>query len=148
MEEINKFLDKIIVEKTFSLEAVGQIKKMGDEYVVMETKLKDVLEDRKNISDQNTVLSIENNKLKERDADVSKREIIVKDKENKQALNDLRLEHANIRANEIRELFGVVFKNPVVRSNVYKSNSVPVAQNGYVGTHNGNETENRTVEEE
>lgn len=147
-EEVNKLIEKALVEKTFSLEIVEQIKKMRDDYISMEASLKSSKENNDNLFKRNQELETENTTLKARDVNVSSREKVVKEKEDKQALEELKLQNAIESKKEIKELFGIVFKNPVVRSNVYKNTSVPVAQNGYVSNLSGSESENSTIEEE
>lgn len=147
-EEVNKLIEKALMEKTFSLEIVDQIKRMRDDYISMETSLERTTELNKGLVKINTELSEQNNKLTAHDEDVSSREKVVKEKEDKQALETLKLQHAIEGKKDIKELFGIVFKNPVVRSNVYKNTSVPVSVNGYVNTHAGSENENSTAEQE
>lgn len=147
-EEINKLVDDLIVEKTFSLEIVEKIKKMRDDFLAMEEKEKQTSERNSELTTQNSKLVEENNRLKAHDEGVTNREKVVAEKEAKQALQDLKLEHAVDKHKEMKELLGIVFKNPVVRETAYKNTNVPVAQNGYVSNFAGSESEGKTVEKE
>ncbi len=147
-EEINSLIEGLIVEKTFSLEIVEKIKTMRDSFIAMEEKEKTTHEQNIILQKENSSLSELNSKLITKDFDVSTREAVVSKKESKQALEDLKLEHANQRATEIRELFGIVFKNPVVRESVYNNKSSSLNNYGQSGNENSNENGGRTIEKE
>jgi regulator of replication initiation timing len=145
-DEITKLVEKVLVEKTFSLEIIDQIKKIRDDYNDLEKKFKEKETINKELYETNLKLSTENSDLKSKGESVSNREKIVAEKESKQALNDLELKQAQESKTEIKELFGIVFKNPIVRENVYKNKAIP--NNQYGGYNTASESENKTIEKE
>jgi len=121
IKEINDIIQKIAEEKTFSLESLERIKQLKDDYeivkndfLITEEKYEDSLEKLKILEGVKT-------EYQTRLSELSEREKVVAEKEAKQALDDQALEFQRKRADEIKEMFSIVFKNPVVRENAYKS---------------------------
>lgn len=148
-QEINKILDKAVIEKTFSLEAIDHIKNLRDEW----TKTMEINsrygDSVKRMGQEIIDLRAENSYLKNYQEAVLKREEELLKKERVQEIVILQKEFSDRRANEIKEIFGIVFKNPIVRETVYKNSIVPVS--GAYGTMTSmstSENETKVVEQE
>jgi len=139
-QKIDEVLTQALTEKTFSLEIIEKIKSLKDGFEA-NTKLVDELSERlkfttKQNEELRTTISDTNSKL---DAYI-KRESEIKTKEIALDKTNYELDFQKNRANEIKELMMIVFKNPVVRSNVYR--------NGNNGNDYVNETVSTTTEQE
>lgn len=139
-QKIDEVLTQVLTEKTFSLEIIEKIKSLKDGFEA-NTELVNELDERlkfttKQNEELRTNLSDTNSKL---DAYI-KRESEIKTKEIALDKTNYELDFQKKRADEIKELMMIVFKNPVVRSNVYKS--------GNAGNDYTNENISTTTEEE
>ena len=144
IKKIEEILDQALTEKTFSLDIINKIKELKDGFEAA-SKLTDSLnlqlDDTRKTLDatrkDKDVLALKLNAYENREKD-----IITKEKE--LAKNLYELDFQKKRADELKELVSLVFRNPRIVSS--KSTSVPVAQNGYVSNQSGSEFETKTIE--
>lgn len=120
MEDVYKELDKVVEQKTFSLEAVKAIKELRDEYIKRTEKIKSLEES--NVGLNRTInmytVSIEENKkdievLKMRESRLEQREKNMIDLEKTTAI-----EFA--KSSVWREVFEVLFKNNIMKETVVR----------------------------
>lgn len=138
-QKIEEVLTQALTEKTFSLEIIEKIKSLKDGFEAS-TKLVDELNNRLEFySKENNELKDNLSKTTEKLDKYIKREEVIKDKESALKKTEYELEFQTKRANEIKELMMIVFKNPVVRSstfnNTYDSGSNK-SHNGGITTEN------------
>lgn len=144
--KINSIIEEAVTEKTFSLDIINKIKALRDDFSVISKSyelLKDVHERQ---SDSYKKITDEYNKLLERVNSFEKRESELILREKQLDIQDLKLKHADEKYVITKELFGIVFKNPVVKEQAFKNTSTPLSNNGYVQIHSGSENEGKTTE--
>ena len=144
LKKITTVIEEALITKTFSLEIIGRIKEIRDAHEKQAGELITAVKLNEN-------LAINYNKERERAdaavarlAGVEKRENDVTAREKSQDIKDVKNDFYKNWADKIEHLFGIVFKNPVVRESVYKNAS------GYNGGQSTNTSENggRTIEKE
>ena len=149
-DKISDIVEEALTEKTFSLEIVTKIKTLKDDFEKLTVtnegqgrRITDLEMENKSIHAINEKLLAENNAYKAREDELEKKE-----KAADKVIYEL--EFQKKRGDEIKELFGVVFKNPVVRETAYKNGSVPVPGNNgsYPTTMTSTESETKTTEQE
>lgn len=117
-KQIDVILEGALQEKTFSLEAVEKIKELRDKFLETELELKSMCETADARYKENTRLDGVISKLREEIKVFTEKEeqvaryLIEKDK------LEYQLEGQRSRADEIKEMFGIVFKNPVMLKSV------------------------------
>lgn len=142
-KEINSIIERALTEKTFNLEIIEEIKKLRELPEALEVASKQIETLLKEKSELTTkVTSLEVN-----EASVNERELAVATREQELTILELKAEFNKTRADEIKEMFGIVFKNPVLKENVYKSSQVQVKDNsGYSTSMPESENVQKTVE--
>lgn len=121
IEKIEEVLTQALTEKTFSLEIIEKIKSLKDGFEASE-KLVDELQTRLEfITKQNIEIQGNLNTTTEKLNKYIEREKIISEKEASLAKTNYELEFQTKRANEIKELMMIVFKNPVVRSSTFNN---------------------------
>jgi len=133
-EKIDEVLDQALTEKTFSLEIIEKIKSLHDGFASSQETIKQNNETIKLLNENATKANQEINKLSTLVSQYETREIELASKEKVAEKQAYELEYQKNRANEIKELFQIVFKNPVVRENVYKNLS---GNNNYTSENGG-----------
>lgn len=120
-KKIEEILAQTLTEKTFSLEIVDKIKTLKDDFESSQ-KLIDSLRE-KSLHNEKMITNLEerNTKLQELVNSYTIREKEISDKEKKLEKTNYELQFQTKRGDEIKELFGIVFKNPIVREGVYKT---------------------------
>jgi len=111
--KIEEVLTQALTEKTFSLEIIEKIKSLKDGFEASQLLLKTNTEVIDNLNKQIIILRKDQESLNE----YKKRESEIKDKENSLAKKDYELEFQKNRANEIKELMTIVFRNPTILEN-------------------------------
>lgn len=142
--KIDEILTQAVTEKTFSLEIIEKIKSLRDAVNVMEVQSK---LDKKTTDDLNkTLMDVRGNY-----SDISikleaykKRETELATKEKVAERQDYALQFQKARADEIKEMFMHVFRNPTIVRSASHNRNTPIASNGYVSTWNENGVENST----
>lgn len=146
--KVDEILEQALTEKTFSLEIVEKIKALRDDFKTVSDKNEELTKSLNDKIVTITSLTNTNNSLNLELTAYKYRERAISDAEKKADKINYELVFQTQRANEIKELFGIVFKNPVVRENAYKTISTPVSSNGYVNTYTGTDNESKTIEQE
>jgi hypothetical protein len=140
---IQEIIDQALTEKTFSLEIIEKIKSLKDAFDKSVLDI-ETLNKRLEIND-NLRLTLEKENITLRNSNESliakEKDVITREKELDK--NKYELEFQKQRANEIKDILGIVFKNPVLQKSVF--GSVPVERNGYIETHNRNENISETI---
>lgn len=144
-QQIEEIIQSAMTEKTFSLEIIGRIKDLKDGFDVATKKIEE-LEDTITRKEQ-----IYFDLLARHDDDVEtlktyqEREKTLCERESKMERMEYVSEYQEKRANEIKELFGIVFRNSEVKRSIYSNTNVPVPTgNGCVSTYSGNESREET----
>lgn len=124
-EQFEQLLQEIVQEKTFSFDAVEQIKKLKKDYEDLLEKNENtvaLLEDTKRqLEEERQVAAGLQNTLDYSLGELKKweeREKELIEKENRQEVKDVRLECANQSKNDMMEMMRVVFRNPVAQRSV------------------------------
>lgn len=120
-EKIEEVLTQVLTEKTFNIDVIEKIKSLKDGFE-SSTKLVDELKSRLDfITKENTQLNQKNGELHIKLDTYIQRENDISDKEKNLAKTNYELEFQKKRADEIKELMMIVFKNPVVRKSSYNN---------------------------
>lgn len=150
MDKLNTLIDSLVAEKSLSFEVVEQLKAVRDENIKLGEELKVSKERIRVLEEHNNVLVTKNIELKANEDSVKAREIAVSKIEHEKEIANLKVDFANNRANEVKEIVSLVFKNPIIRKTAY--NSIPVAVDGGNGcggfVQTSQESISETVEEE
>lgn len=135
--QIEEVLTQAITEKTFSLEIIEKIKSLKDGFEANK-KLVDSLNERiESLVTNNKQLSFDLNNARIKLDTYLKREEEILKKEKELDRNNYELQFQKNRANEIKELMMIVFKNPIVRKSTFLNNN----DYGTSKTTNGGETQ-------
>ena len=148
IQKIDDIISEAITAKTFSLEIVEKIKSLRDDFGTEVTKNETLEKTNADLISGNNDLATQVSKLTAEVQTFKVRETSIAEKEKMLEKNEYELIFQKQRAEEIKQLFGIVFKNPTIRETVYRNSTVPVANNGYVQSMSGSENENKTVETE
>lgn len=148
-EKISSIVEEALTEKTFSLEIITKIKQLKDDFDVLvassEVSKKRIIE----LETENKSLHSINDRITEENKTWQLRENQIIEAEKVADKKTYELSFQTKRAEEIKELFGIVFKNPVVRETAYKNGNIPVANgNGYPTTMSSTESETKTIDKE
>ena len=122
-KKIDEVLTQALTEKTFSLEIIEKIKSLKDGFE-SNLKLTDELNNRidfyvKQITEKDKTIEEQQVKIKS----FMEREDKIIEAEKTANKNKYELEFQKKRADEIKEIMGIVFKNPIVRETAYKNYS-------------------------
>lgn len=144
-DKISTIVEEALTEKTFNLEIITKIKTLKDDFEQLTVKnegqsrrINDLETENKSIRTINEKLLADNNAYKVRENEIAKSE--------KEAdKSKYELEFQKKRGDEIKELFGIVFKNPVVQQQVYRNTSIPTPNGSYMSNVSENETVTHTT---
>lgn len=143
-EKISTIVEEALTEKTFSLEIITKIKALKD---VFESVTNQNVELEKQVTffqGANATLSTENTKVIAQNEAYKSREVELAKKEKEADKKEYELAFQTKRGNEIKELFGIVFKNPTTQSMILRNTSGQDL-NGNYRSGNENETVTKTV---
>jgi septal ring factor EnvC (AmiA/AmiB activator) len=146
MSELTDLIDKLVVEKTLSFEAIDKVKELKDKAEDLEGRLGDVENDNKHLGERSMKLSDENGELRATIANWEKRENSLNEREGKiSELEKCKAIAEAVSASQ-KQMFETIFKNVTVRRSVNKS--VPVADHtsGYISSHPESEDSEETEE--
>lgn len=142
-KRFDDIINELKVNSTFSPEALLKINDLYNEHEQLTADLKDA---RKETENDNTVIL----KLREvirtcesKLEGIEEREAEVKEREKDALKLELLAENAETRRQDAYNLVQMVFKSPVYTEE--RTGSVPVARDGYVETHQTNETITKEV---
>ena len=138
--EILTAINRLIDEKTFSLEAVEAIKKMRDELSRVTELAEKNAKDFEHAAKLATTYLRDLTEAKNRLEGIEKRENDVALREKEATKLELKAEYQTSRGNEMKELISLVFSHPVLRRTAWKDIPVP----GGYGTQRTTETEETT----
>jgi organic radical activating enzyme len=144
-KQIEEIIETALTEKTFSLEIIEKIKSLRDGFAEAIEKNKELEEDLRKLRAEHsvTVEKLSKTKLTLEECQIREAELVKREKE--QDKKDYELEFQKKRAEEVKELFGIVFRNPTLKESVYKNTTVPISQNGYIQSATGSESEQKTT---
>lgn len=145
-KEFEALIEKILTEKTFSLEIIETIKSLKEKAAFCEKSL----EERDSVvKDLSTKLTEARNNEKNALSELNDARMLLEKIEEKEAKMDktiYELDFQRNRANEIKELFGVVFKNPMVQKTVFENESKSINGSTYATESNSKSvTESKQV---
>lgn len=136
---IEEVLMTAVTEKTFSLEIIEKIKSLKDGF----DKSQDIIKDlRKLIDNRNEMLDVfekDRDALALKVASYEARESDIATKEKTFEKNTYELSFQKSRADEIKDLFKIVFRNPTVQSSVFESGND--GKGNYVNSNKNTTTE-------
>lgn len=153
-DKIDKIVEEALSDKTFSLEVVQRIKQLKDDLEELENK-KEELTEKLELSDKNyqEVKALLTKKTEEHDVlfqtveEWEKREAGLIKRETKMELVEQRANMEAASRSEIKELVGLLFKNPVVRKTKLVGHVTPSAtQGGYPVINSTNDVEEESIE--
>ena len=142
-DKIEEVITQALTEKTFSLEIIEKIKSLKDGFESAQENIK--IQNLALESSNKTIedLRLKNSELSTKVKLFEDREIAIASKEKVLEKTEYQLTFQTQRANEIKELFGTVFKNPTLQRSVF--GTIPVMENGYLQQRNSNSTETETI---
>jgi peptidoglycan hydrolase CwlO-like protein len=148
-KELTAAIEKLVQEKTFSLDGVKAIEGIRAKAERLETQLDEAHENirskDKTIADfraDESARTVRDGKLNERETALAKRE------QNQTAL-ELKAAVADAQSNTYREMFGTLFRNTTIREHVERATPLVRSYSGggdYVEDRTANETVIRTTE--
>ncbi len=156
-KQIEQIIDQAVTEKVFSLDIIEKIKGLKDDFEDAQDTIKVLQEQNKEHRENNKGLCDSNNALRDLLGKATATIDIWQAKEKhldarEKALYqvEMRAAYHEDRATEIKELFGIVFKNPVIKETVFKNTDTPIASgNGmYPSNYRGSETTETKTEVE
>lgn len=119
--KIEEVITQALTEKTFSLEIIEKIKSLKDGFEANEKLVEELNKRLEFITKENNEVKSNLNITIEKLNKYIERENAIKEKETALAKTNYELEFQTKRANEIKELMMIVFKNPVVRSSTFNN---------------------------
>jgi len=142
-KQIKEIIDKVTIDRTFSLEALNQIKELKDGFDQISLDLEAACsriqdyQDRESSREEELNEAIRGyNEIKEKEVEINK---LIEEQKIKDEINKAMKSERDL----VLRMFETVFKNPVVQKNSFKN--IPMKDNnGYIYT--GTETENGTEE--
>ena len=145
-QKIEEIVSQAVTEKTFSLEIIEKIRSLKETSDAEIKKTEQLTKINNEIVIRNDNLSREVRELTKKLTDFETRETEIAVKEKQLDRKDYELTFQINRANEIKELFSIVFKNPIIKEIAHRNSNVPVAVNGYVQQQSGSENEEKIIE--
>ncbi len=145
VEKIEEILNETLTEKTFNLEIIGKIKTLKDDFQALQEtnkKQEDLLTERYR---QIEVLTGEKTKLTAKVEGFEKREHEISLKEKELDKNKYELEFQRNRAIEIKELFGIVFRNPVIKESAFRTVPITTESGGYTSVSDHTSSDDKTI---
>lgn len=143
-KQIAEILDQALTEKSFSLEIIDKIKVLKDGFKESQDT-NDYLSRRvENLETGNKELQGTVDNLRDRNKKLEDASAAVDTERKAQEKVKYELEFQKQRANEMKEIVGMVFANPVVFTERCKS--VPVRNgSGYIETYSESESERKRI---
>ena len=142
-DKISTIVEEALTEKTFNLEIITKIKALKDDFETVTASNESLKKRVEDLTKGNTALTVENNRLVTENTAYKSREDALATKEKGADKQAYELDFQTKRASEIKELFSIVFKNPVVKEQAFRNGNVPVFENGYTTTRTTNENETK-----
>ncbi len=153
MEGLQKMIDQLVAEKSLSFEVLDQLKKVKEESEEAQDTIKNLelnINIQKTKNDELTKIVLEgeakNAKLAEELEYYKGRDAQYVKSEHTLELKDKDVIAANNTLYEVKEIIGMVFKNPTVRKTVIGSIPVTMGGDRYVTEERTNTTE--TIDED
>lgn len=116
-EKIDGIINEAITEKSFSLEIIERIKSLRDGFETAQKRIEDLEKSLGLYQKSDTELRTEKKNLIIKVDAFEQREKSIGEKEAKLAMTEYELKFQKERAQEIKELFSAVFRNPVILRN-------------------------------
>ena len=128
--ELTILIDKLVEDKTFSLEGVKAITQLKDKAILQEKKIEELESYKKDAFIQ--ILTIENDKkdLESKLRNIEEREKKVRDQEIAIEVIKTKLDMLNATKKDLFDLVGMIFKSPIIRENVIGNVPVSPGPNG------------------
>ena len=143
--QIELIIQKGLEEKTFSLEIIEHIKKLKDDFQNALNNVESLTKQLKSCDEEryrlNNDLAAATQRL---DVFIAREAKLVEREKNAEKLA-YQLTFQTQRADEIKELFGTVFRNPTILRSKMINNVVPGTNNSYPSTMTTNDTESETI---
>lgn len=144
-KKISEIIEQVLTEKTFNLEIVEKIKRLREDVSFLTSEVERLNKEKEDLEKRNEDLSQKLadteeslNSLKSKEKEILKRE---KNIEKMQ----YELEFQKARAEEIRQLFEIVFRNPTVLRTRTIENLVQTPGNSYPTVHTTKEQEKEEI---
>jgi septal ring factor EnvC (AmiA/AmiB activator) len=141
--KIDEVITQVLTEKTFNLEIIEKIKLLKDDFENAKQQITRLAEINSGLykeldehKEKCRTLDEEVQEFRKKSAEIDKKERMLEK-------NQYEIYFQTKRADEIKELFTIVFRNPVVQKSTFES--VPLSSNGYVTTHTSNSTQTETI---
>lgn len=144
-EKISTIVEEALTEKTFSLDIITKIKELKDDFAKLLEENKTLVNRNIDMGVRNEELSKMNTQLVNKNIEYSAREEVLTQKEKEADKKEYELAFQTKRGDEIKELFGIVFKNPTLQTAVYRNTQKPVESGSYLNSVNENETTTETI---
>ncbi len=144
-DKISTIVEEALTEKTFSLEIITKIKALKDDFEAVTKENVNLFALNTDLAKGNADLTQKNNQLYVENEEYRKREDALAKKEKEAEKKEYELTFQTKRGDEIKELFGIVFKNPTVQSNVFRNTQKPVENGSYMSNVNETEAVTETI---
>lgn len=144
-KQIDQIVQEAVTSKTFSLEIIDKIKELKSAFAKAQEDIK--LKDEMIVSKSKLLNEFNDEvvRLKKVETEYNKRKAELVIEEKKAEKLNYELVFQKERANEIKELFSLVFRNPVILKNKMVGHAVSNSQGGgYTTSTNDTETESTT----
>ena len=142
---IDQLLQEAVTEKTFTLDIVDKIKRLKDDFASATKTIEDLRKEKQEACTESLNLQSKVYQLTDQQDGYDKRLADLVEREAQQERLAYELDFQRQRSTEIKELFGIVFRNPVVTRSAIGSSSEPNASTpgyGYISkSTNTTETE-------
>lgn len=144
-DKISTIVEEALTEKTFSLDIITKIKELKDDFAELTVQNDLVTKEKDEIAKERNELSTRNTALVAQNTDYKNREVALAQKEREAEKKEYELTYQTKRGDEIKELFGIVFKNPTLQTAVYRNTQKPLASGEYMNSVSENETTTETI---
>ena len=129
---IDQLLQEAVTEKTFTLDIVDKIKRLKDDFASATKTIEDLRKEKQEMYVESVNLQSEVRRLTNQQDGYDKRLADLVEREARQERLAYELDFQRQRSTEIKELFGIVFRNPVVtRSAIGSSSESNPSMSGY-----------------
>ncbi len=122
---IDQILQEAVTEKTFTLDIVDKIKRLKNDFALATKKIEDLRKEKQEVYAESVNLKSEVRQLTDQQDGYDKRLADLVKREAQQERLAYELDFQRQRSTEIKELFGIVFRNPVVTRSAIGSSSEP-----------------------
>lgn len=131
-QELIKTIEKLVEEKTFSLEGAKAIAELKRSVEAKDANTKNILEQNSRHVKANENLIKQNEELNEIIKKYQNEEKAIKDKEKSLSNSELRIAVAEAKHGTLYDIFNTLFKNTIVRENIQKR-AATVIPSAYAG---------------